>query len=68
MKRASLIAIVLLLGALAATWYCDRAGVLTGFKGAFLRTCIGYLALLGLSHFFYLFLPRIGIGSDGRLP
>ncbi len=67
MKRACLIGIVLFLGALAATWYCARTGAMTGFPGAFLRAFSGYLALLCLTHFLYLFLPRFGIGRDGRL-
>ncbi len=66
MKRAFLIGIVLSLGALAATSYCATAGVMAGFRGAFLRAFIGYLALVCLAHFFYLFLPRFGIGRDGR--
>ncbi len=67
MKRACLIGIILSLGAMAATRYCATTGIMTGFPGAFLRTFIGYLALLSLAHFVYLFLPRLGIGKDSRL-
>jgi hypothetical protein len=62
MKRFLLIAALLIAGVVCATWMCAGTGILEGFRGVLLRVLAGYCVLIGLSHFVFLLLPRIGIG------
>jgi hypothetical protein len=49
-----------------ATWVSARQCFLGGYCGVFLRTLIGYMLIISFSHFFYLLLPKFGLGKDSR--
>jgi hypothetical protein len=66
MKREVFLASILLAGVVVATWSLAGTSAFNGFKGAFLRVFIGYMSLIALAHFIYLFLPKLGIGADVR--
>jgi len=60
-------ALALLSGAAMATWGLAGTRLFNGFSGSFLRVLLGYAALVGVVHFVYLLLPKLGVGSDPRV-
>lgn len=44
-------------GGAAHAWASPE--VLEGFSGVFIRVFLGYAAIIAVSHFFFLFLPRL---------
>ncbi len=66
MKREVFLAAILLAGVVVATWCLAGTATFNGFRGAFLRAFLGYMALVALVHFVYLFLPKCGIGDSLR--
>ncbi len=66
MKRFLLVIGLLLAWSIGASCFFAGKCLFNGTCGVFLRAFIGYTLIIALSHFFYLFLPRFGLGSDPR--
>ncbi|HTG80721.1 MAG TPA: hypothetical protein VL949_02190 [Geobacteraceae bacterium] len=57
---------LLLAWCVGATCYFAGKCVFGGFCGVFLRAIIGYTLIIATSHFFYLLLPKFGLGKNPR--
>ncbi|HEX8961072.1 MAG TPA: hypothetical protein VF775_05830 [Geobacteraceae bacterium] len=66
MKRFLLVIGLLLAWSIGASCLFAGKCLFNGTCGVFLRVLIGYTLIISLSHFFYLFLPKFGLGNDPR--